>query len=633
MERINELVEYLNARNKEYDEGHPTISDEEYDNKYFELIQLEKENNYYLINSPTQYINYQVVNSLNKVIHNHEMLSLNKTKDYSEVENFLGEADYIVMLKLDGLTCSLRYLNGRLISAETRGNGIEGEDILHNAMVIPSIPKTIAYKDELIIDGEIICLNSDFDSYSSLYKNSRNFAAGSIRLLDARECAKRKLTFVAWDIIKGLEEINSLKQKLEIISTPKFGFKIVPYGDYNYLRDIVENGDYPCDGLVFKYDNIEYYKSLGSTSHHPRGAIAYKFYDEVYETKLINIEWNVGRTGQITPVAIFEPVEIEGSTCERASLHNISVMRELSGGLEMVGDTLGVFKANLIIPQVSTWKRNHRVDEILTIPIKCPICGKPTEISTNDNVQILMCNNPDCEGKLINKLVHFCSKKGLDIKGLSKATLEKLIDWEWVNSLSDIMELKAHRKEWMTKPGFGLKSVDNILDAIEAAKNTTLDKFISSLGIPLIGETVSKDLVNHISSYEELREKVNSKFNFSVYAGFAESKTEALWSFDFTEADKIYNYLSIIKNEQTIKNEGKCDGLKFVITGKLTINKNRDALKKLIESNGGKVVDSISKNTNYLINNDINSTSSKNTQAKKLNIPIISENEFMEKFI
>ena len=646
-EKLISLVQYLNDRTAEYEAGHPTISDKEWDDKYFELICLEKELGYTLDDSPTKTISYEIVNQLEKIEHNHKMLSLEKTKDINEIIDFVKNKDFLAMAKLDGLTCSLRYVNGRLVSAETRGNGIVGENILHNAKVIASIPKTIPYKDELIVDGEVICTYKDFNDYFSNYKNPRNFASGSIRLLDSKECEKRKLVFVAWDVIEGFNSLATIEEKLKMLET--FNFLIVPFIKNNIdnieiVKNVSQNLSYPIDGLVFKFNDINYGKSLGETAHHFKNAIAYKFYDETYDTNLLDIEWTMGRTGVLTPVAIFNTVEIDGAEVSRASLHNISIMREVLGNPYYFQE-IEVFKANMIIPQIYSAKKegNHGYmfknetylmpyPQTFEIPEICPVCGGSTKEVCELGTSVLQCTNPACEGKLINRLDHFCGKKGLDIKGLSKATLEKLIDWGWINNISDIMTLINHRKDWIQKPGFGQKSVDKILEAIEDAKFTTLDAFISSLGIPLIGQTVSKELVKYINSYEDFREKAKNHFDFSIYDGFAESKTTAIWNYDFTEADKVYSFLFFTKDKQMEGLDNNCENIKVVITGKLQVFKNREALKEKIEACGGKVVDSISKNTTYLINNDINSNSSKNVSAKKLDIPIISEQDFIEKF-
>ncbi len=639
-----ELIEKLNLYTRAYDKGKPILSDKEYDDMYFELKSMEEKTGIIYPHSPTQTIHYDVVNELEKVEHNHEMLSLEKTKDVNEIISFGRNLQMTAMLKLDGLSCSLTYKNGELVSAETRGNGKIGEDITHNAMVMPCIPKNIPYKEDLIIDGEIICTYEDFKSFSNEYKNPRNFASGSIRLLDAKECAKRKLTFIAWDVIEGFDEINTFMYKLYKLQD--FGFIIVPnateiFTDKNMVDKIIEEltmvnnliYEYPIDGFVFKFDDIAYGQSLGKTAHHFKNAIAYKLYDEEYETKLLDIEWTMGRTGVLTPVAKFEPIDIDGSVVERASLHNISIMQEVLGQ-PYINQAIWIYKANMIIPQVSKGeKSNNPVEaQYLTPPQKCPICGETTDYQMiNESIQ-LICVNPECEGKALHRFVHFCSKKGLDIKGLSEATLEKLMDWGWLVELEDIFKLHTYKDEWIKKAGFGVKSVEKILNAIEDAKNTTLEKFISSLGIPLIGTNVAKDLCKYLLSYEDLREKIKNKYDFSNIDGFGYAKTVALWNFDYFEADCVYDHLNINSIEMKVENNNDSAplaGLTFVVTGKVNQFKNRAELQSFIESLGGKVSSSISSKTNYLINNDVNSTSSKNLKAKQLNVPIITEEEFM----
>lgn len=644
MEEMKKLVDRLNYLTKKYDEGHPEVSDEEWDELYFKLVQMEEDMGIHLDESPTQTIIYQVVNELRKVEHNHKMLSLDKTKDIEEVKKFLGkDNDYVAMCKMDGLTCSLRYIGGKLISAETRGNGFIGEDILHNAMVIPSIPKTISYPEELIVDGEIICTYEDFEPFSDTYKNPRNFAAGSIRLLDSRECAKRNLTFVAWDVIKGFPNDNSVFSRLLLLTFD--GFNIVPFDKgpvehcIDCLTETAKDLSYPIDGIVFKFDDIEFGQRQGETAHHFKNAIAYKFYDETYPTKLQNIEWSMGRTGVLTPVAIFDPVDIDGATVERASLHNISILREMLGDMPWRGQPIEVYKANMIIPQIAkaevsnakdwTWDKGY----ILKRPEKCPVCGGDLVVTRSDNdILNLTCINPDCDGKLINKLDHFCGKKGLDIKGLSKATLEKLIDWGWVNSCVDLFSLQDHAKEWVVKPGFGAKSVEKILDSIEESKNCSTEAFIASLGIPLIGRTIAADLAKKFETYEALSKAIDEGYDFTKLPGFAWAKSQALTNFDYTEADKLYGILNVKPAPTVIEVEVQpLKDMKFVITGSVKHFKNRTELQGLIEKCGGKVVSAISKNVDYLINNDAESTSAKNVAAKKLGIPILTEEEFLEK--
>lgn len=669
--QMKNLIEQLNSATKAYDEGHPIMSDEEWDTLYFKLLDAEEEAGFALQDSPTQRISYQVVNKLEKVEHNHKMLSLDKTKDSSTIKSFLNNKSFIAMCKMDGLTCSLHYQNGFLVGAETRGDGIIGEDVLHNAKVIPSIPNHISYRGELIIDGEIICPYNKFTDFEKEYKNPRNFAAGSIRLLDSKECETRNLKFVAWEVIKGLDEHithfykdsqnqiffdettwyekgNNTYLSQKLMDLTKLGFYCVPFlGRFNgytseQVDEVIEelkvkakSFSYPIDGIVFKFDDIEYGKSLGETAHHFKNAMAYKFYDETYETKIKDVEWTMGRTGVLTPVAIVEPIEIDGTIITRASLHNYGIMfNELK--VTHKGQKVEIFKANMIIPQIAkTYPDAEEEDEILVAPTKCPICGGRTEIRDNNGIQTLVCTNDDCEGKFINKLDHFVGKKGLDIKGISKATLEKLMDWGWINNLEDIFRLKEHEKEWISKTGFGAKSVKKILDSIEASKTCTLDTFISALGIPFIGKTVAKDLVKYVYDYGDFRDRVIDRWNFASIANFGEAKMQAILDFDYTEADILERkYLTVTnpqENENT-KAEQSLSNLTFVITGKLQEFKNRAELVAAIEALGGKVAGAISSKTDYLINNDINSTSSKNLAAKKLNIPIITEQEVINMF-
>ena len=635
--KIQELVDKLNYYTKLYDEGRPEISDKEWDDMYFELQKIERESGIYLEDSPTQRINFQVVNKLNKVEHNHPMLSLDKTKDINEIQKFIYYNDYVAMAKMDGLTCSLKYVNGKLVSAETRGNGFIGEDILHNALQVKNIPKRIDFKDELIVDGEIICTYENFKEFESEYKNPRNFASGSIRLLDSKESSMRRLSFIAWDCISGLEEVEKLSTKLLKLNV--LGFTVVPFmaGEYSIddtistIQSIAQEAGYPIDGIVYKYDIISEYEAAGKTDHHFKGGLAYKFYDEEYETILRDVEWTMGRTGVLTPVALLEPINIDGSEVSRASLHNISIMDEL--GIRYQDTKVMVYKANMIIPQISkALPYEGEIASLINIPAVCPICGEPTIIKGENGVRVLYCSNPNCEGKLINRLDHFFGKKGLDAKGLSKATFEKLIDWGWIENIKDVFKLKEHKKEWEKMQGFGEKSVEKILQAIEDCKSCSLDAVISAAGIPLIGKTVGKDLSKRFGSYSKFREAVESGFDFTNFGGYGWEMHKAISDFDYSELDYIVdNYLQIKENIKE-DNELKLKGLTFCVTGKVHIWKNRDSLSAFIESLGGKVTGSVSKNTNYLINNDINSTSAKNKKAQELDIPILSEEDFKKIF-
>lgn len=653
VKRMENLIEELNAATRAYDESKPYMSDQEWDEKYFELLSLEKRFGVAYENSPTQTINFQVVSELKKIQHNHPMLSLAKTKSVEEVERFLGKRSYVAMCKMDGLTCSLRYYNGKLVSAETRGNGEVGEDILHNALVIPSIPKYISYKDELIVDGEIICCLDTFtNNFADTYRNARNFAAGSIRLLDSQECHSRDLTFVAWEVIKGFDEETELFWKLNQLA--QLDFTVVPHfvnyfsidkatisveWDIDKLKKEAEMHAYPIDGLVFKFNDIAYGRSLGSTGHHFKNAIAYKFYDETYETRIIDIEWTMGRTGILTPVAIFEPIDMDGSTVERASLHNLGILRQIFGVVGAFrGQKVEVFKANMIIPQIArAYMPDFKLDEnsMIRNPKVCPICGGDVTYSRNDASEFLHCADPDCPGKLINRLDHFCGKKGLDIKGLSKATLDKLIEWDWVNNYTRLFFLHEFRADWMKKPGFGLRSVDKILASIKEASNCELHQFLCAIGIPLIGSTASKQLAQTFETYEKFREAIGNDFKFFTLPNFGVEMHNAIVKFDYREADGMVKENIITFKTPAIQEQSGANlqGVTFVITGKVTKFKNRDELKAKIESLGGKVTGSVSKNTNFLINNDNKSTSAKNVGAQKLGVPIITEDEFIEKFL
>ena len=652
IEEMRQAIDQLNEWTKSYDAGIPQVSDVVWDKLYFELSEAEKRLYTIFSDSPTQSISYSIESELKKVKHNHPMLSLDKTKSLKDIKDFLGDKEWIAMGKMDGLTCSLTYIDGVLIRAETRGNGFEGEDITHNAKVLPSIPKRIALDGEVIIDGEIICDYENFNSFKQEYSNPRNFAAGSIRLLDNKECEKRKLSFIAWDCIKGLDK-KYLSGKLNRLQS--LGFKVVYYQTsrlYNSLELTIENikkmcsqDNYPIDGIVFKYDEVDEYNNQGKTNHHFKGGIAYKFYDEEYETELIDIEWTMGKTGVLSPVAIYKPIEIDGATCSRSNLHNINIMKQLLGNSPYVGQKIWIYRSNMIIPQVSKAELVEDIGGIdekntLHIPSICPICLGKTEVRTSDSGTIeLYCANEQCSGKLINKLDHFAGQKGLDIKHLSKATLEKLIDWGWVASAKDIFTLDQHRADWVMKPGFGEKSIDRLLNAINDARVCSLESFLCAISIPLIGKTYARQLAEIFESYENFRTAVSpdpvcgiEPFDFTRISGFGPAIHEAIMTYDYREADRLIDmkYIKIKPNEPLENNNSSLEGLVFCVTGKLHKYKNRDEIKALITSLGGKVTETITSKTNYLINNDINSTSAKNEKAKKLNIPIITEEEFIE---
>ena len=647
-------IKQLNEWAEAYEKGQPVVSDKEYDNLYFALKDAENQLGIVLENSPTQKIIYEVITELKKVKHEYQpMLSLDKTKDIEEIKSFINGKDWIAMLKLDGLSCRLTYENGKLIRAETRGNGVEGEDITHNAKVLPSIPKRLPYYGTLVIDGEIICDLNTFKKFEKEYANSRNFAAGSIRLLDSAECAKRELTFVAWDIIGDLYlsdgigisyYATALCEKLAWLYD-HCGFEVVPhflYGDYDLepcIKSLQRVNDtiyhYPIDGIVFKWNKCAEYAAAGRTEHHFRGGLALKFYDEEYETELLDINWTMGRTGVLTPVAVFKNVDTGDSIVNRANLHNINIMYDLLGEYPLKGQQIWIVKQNQIIPQVSRANKEQDLDLsfLLKIPDACPYCGSKATIKTSKSgTKELYCDNPDCESKLINKLDHFAGKKGLDIKGLSKATLEKLIEYGWVTKAIDLFNLNEYRADWIQKSGFGAKSVDKILAAIEEVRTcTSLGAFLSAIAIPLVGKTYANQLAQYFEDYAAFRIAIISGFDFTTLDGFGPGLHEAIINFDYQEADRMIN-TNIIKIEKDAPQEdgAQLEGLTFVVTGKLHHFKNRDLLKAEIVSRKGRVVETVTNKTTYLINNDTASTSAKNKKAKDLGIPIISEDDFLK---
>jgi len=641
--KILDLIKALNLATRYYELGEPIVSDEEWDNAYFVLKERENNGEAIYACSPTQSISYDIKTKLEKVQHNHLMLSLDKSKNINDIYNFIKKdkkQPCIIMSKLDGLTCSLHYQNGKLIKAETRGNGYIGEDITHNLKVNYSVPQQIEYKDELIVDGEILCTNEDFSAFEEDFKNPRNFAAGSIRLLDSHECESRKLTFVVWEVIKGFEDVDLLSNKLERVN--KLGFTIVPcfiIENKNNIQNEVETlknqSIYPIDGVVVKFDSKTFSASLGHTDHHFKNAIAYKFYDESYLTKITGIEWTMGRSAVLTPVIKFEPVKIEGAYVERASVHNLNILKGL--GIKAIGQEVLVYRANMIIPQIAATRpiEIFSPEDEITIPKVCPVCGAKTIIKNDGKTDFLYCSNGFCSGKLINRLDHFCGIKGLDIKGLSKATLQKLIDWNWVSSIIDIYNLFSIKNEWKKQSGFGEKSVNNILQAIEDSKKCQLENFLAAIGIPLIGLNVSKEICKHVNSYKEFKELIDNKFNFCEWDGFGPEKKESLLNFDYKEADiLIANYIEIIeKPKEDEKTNHTLKGLKICITGTLNNYKNRNELQKVIEAAGGKFIKSINKSTNYLINNNKESQTAKNKAAKQLGVKILTEEEFIKKFL
>lgn len=630
IQRIKELVELLNHyRNEYYNHQRSEISDFEYDQLFDELSALEKETGFIMSTSPTQTVGYEVKSELTKVKHNHPMLSLDKTKDWNEFVQYFGNKSVIGMIKLDGLTCSLRYLNGKLISAETRGNGEEGEDILHNALVVTNIPKQINYTNELIVDGEIICTKEDFEEFKTEYANPRNFASGSIRLLDSRECAHRKLKFVLWNVVKG--PYNSVIDNFEAMHN--LGFTVTPWTssfDWDAKEFLVEQAEaygYPIDGLVGRYNDIAFGESLGTTGHHSRAAYAFKFYDELYETKLLDIEWTMGKTNTLTPTAIFETVDIDGTDVSKASLHNVSIIKKL----RLTNNcTVRVYKANQIIPQIDSCLQDG--DSDIEIPKYCPVCGHETEVVTENASEVLMCKNTNCLGKLLGRLKFFVSKSAMNIEGLSEATLEVLIDKGWVKEFKDIYYLYQHGREWEQLDGFGEKSVAKILDAIDWSREVKLENFICALSIPNIGKSASKAISDHFNGdYEEF---INAyfywHFDWTTLDDFGRVMADSLNTYlhdNLEEINELASEMRFIKRENKVVAKNPFMGKTLCVTGKLNTF-TRDSINTKIAELGAKAASSVSSKTDYLITNEA-SGSSKYKKAVELNVPIITEQEFL----
>ena len=644
--RLKELTEQLNHyRDSYYNHSESLISDKQYDDLFDELQTLEEETGIVMSNSPTNTVGYEVKSKLEKVKHSHPMLSLDKTKSTDDLVKFSDGKDCIISLKLDGLTVLNTYNNCTLCQSETRGNGEEGEIITHNAKVFDNLPLNIPFDRKFEIEGEAIITQSDFEKINTNgeYKNCRNLASGSVRQLDSNITKNRHVRFIAWKIPFG---VTTYSQGFEIAA--QYGFEVVPYVKYNskyddiekaieVLKSIAKEKTLPIDGLVITYDNIEYGKSLGMTGHHPKHSLAFKFYDDIYPTELLDVEFTMGKTGVLTPTAVFKPVEIDGTVVERASLHNISIMKEL--GITHKCQIVNVYKANQVIPQIDSVEEDdiEITDDNRIIPIEtCPICGENTKIIQENDSKVLICTNDNCKGKLLGKLVHFCSKNAINIEGMSEATLQFLINKGWVMSFQDIYKLDYYRQFWKEYDGFGDKSVDRLLDAIENSRKTTLDRFIYSLSIPQIGRSTSKDISkycnNSIDEFTFVME--NTSLEFTAIDGIGVSATTSLDDWWNTNRDMFYELAEefIFATNKQENNNVSVDlsGKTFVITGSLNHYKNRDELVSVIEGLNGKVSGSVSAKTSYLINNDTQSSSSKNMKAKQLNIPIISEEDFIK---
>ena len=640
LNRMKELIEILNnASRLYYQYSTPIMTDFEYDKLYDELEKLEKETNTILSNSPTQNVEPEAIDSLVKVEHPAPMLSLSKTKSISELASFLGNQEGLLSWKLDGLTIVLTYKDGKLSSGVTRGNGIIGEVITENVKKFKNIPLTIPYKGTLVVRGEAVIKYSDFnkmneelDDDSSQYKNPRNLCSGSVRQLDSKVTAKRNVNCIIFALIESEKKFKLKSEEFEWLKS--LGFDVVEYHKVTsnnleeqvlYFKNKINEYDIPSDGLVLLYNDIEYGKQLGTTAKYPKNAIAFKWQDETAETKLIDVDWLVSRTGLINPVAVFEPVELEGTIVSRASLHNVSILQGLSLG---IGDTILVYKANMIIPQIED---NLTQSNSLTIPNKCPVCNHEARIISSNDVKYLYCMNDFCPAKLVKRLSQFTSRNAMNIEGLSDAIINKLADEGLIKTYADIYNLKRYKNDIISFEGFGEKSYDNLINSIEKSRNVKLANFIFALGIPDIGlsraKLICKNYSNDINKIRNLTFEELSKID-----GIGEIIAKG-WIDTFNNDDFIKELELLLKEvnftDTSIDNNQPLKDLIFVITGSVNNFTNRDELVEYIESYGGKVVKAISNNVNYLINNDITSTSTKNTKAKELGIKIISENDLM----
>ena len=641
--QMKELVKKLNEAAKAYyQEDREIMSNREYDALYDQLEQMEAETGIVLADSPTVNVGYEAVDALPKETHESPMLSLDKTKERETLRAFIGTNPTLLSWKMDGLTIVLTYENGELQKAVTRGNGIVGEVITNNARTFKNIPLKIAYQGRLVLRGEAIITYSDFERINETiedvdakYKNPRNLCSGSVRQLNNQITAERNVRFYAFALVSAqdVDMHNSRAYQMEWLKSQ--GFEVVEYrmvtGEsldeaMDYFSHAIENNDFPSDGLVALYDDIAYGDSLGSTAKFPRNAFAFKWADEIRETTLREIEWSPSRTGLINPIAVFDPVELEGTTVSRASVHNVSIVKELQLG---IGDTIQVYKANMIIPQIA---ENLTRSSNLEIPHICPVCGEEARVIQENEVESLYCMNPDCVAKKNKAFTLFVSRDAMNIDGLSEATLEKFIAKGFIHDFGDIFEIAKHREEIVTMEGFGEKSYDNLIASIDKAKETTLAKVIYSLGISNIGLSNARVICRH---FDDDLDKIRTaeEEEISAIDGIGPVIAKSLTKYfkdpeNNRKLDHLLGYLHI--NKEEVSENQTLAGMNFVITGSLEHFSNRGEAKKLIESLGGKVTGTVTGKTNYLINNDTTSNSSKNKKARELGIPILSEEDFIK---
>ncbi len=644
MKRMKELIPLLTQASRAYyQEDRELMSNYEYDKLYDELLKLEAETGITLAGSPTTMVGYEALEELPKEAHEKPMLSLDKTKDVETLRSFVGTHKTLLSWKLDGLTIVLTYQDGKLEKAVTRGNGVIGEVITNNARVFKNIPLQISHKGNLVLRGEAIITYSDFEKINSeiedvdaKYKNPRNLCSGSVRQLNNEITAKRNVHFYAFSLVQaeGVDFQNSVEQ--QFLWLQKQGFDVVEYRAVTqdtldeamqYFEHQVSENDFPSDGLVALYDDIAYGASLGSTAKFPRNAFAFKWKDEIKETTLREIEWSPSRTGLINPVAIFDPIELEGTTVSRASVHNVSILKELQLG---IGDKIQVYKANMIIPQIA---ENLTRSGNLKIPHSCPVCQKEARILKTNEVESLYCMNPDCQAKKIKSFTLFVSRDAMNIDGLSEATLEKFILKGFIKDFGDVFEISRYKDQIVEMEGFGEKSYENLIASLENAKHTTLPRVLYSLGIANIGLANAKVICREFGyDVEKLIHASAEEINAIEGIGPVIAKAFTDYFSNEENLKKFHHLMSHLELEEVKKEENQTfAGKQFVITGSVVHFANRSQLKEFIEQRGGKVTGSVTSKTDYLINNDTASNSSKNKKAKELGIPILSEEDFLER--
>lgn len=644
---MKELVEVLNRAAKAYyAQDTEIMSNYEYDRLYDELVELEKITGVILANSPTVQVGYEAVEELPKERHERPMLSLAKTKSREELQDWLNGKEGVLSWKLDGLTIVLTYVEGKLVKAVTRGNGEVGEVITNNARVFQNVPLSIPYRGEMILRGEAVIsykeferINSKIEEAEAKYKNPRNLCSGSVRQLNNEITAGRNVRFYAFSLVRAEGTDNMLLRSEQFAFLKEQGFDVVEHsivdpdtilGEIESFENKIQTYDIPSDGLVLTYNDIAYGQSLGRTAKFPRDSIAFKWADELRETVLLKMEWSASRTGLINPVAVFEPVELEGTTVSRASVHNISIVRGLKLG---IGDRITVYKANMIIPQIA---ENLTQSDTLEIPFACPVCGQPTQIRQVNDVQSLYCNNPECDAKKIKSFTLFVSRDALNVDGLSESTLEKFLARGFLHEFADLFRLGQYEEEITQMEGFGEKSYRNLMESIERARHTTLARVLYGLGIDNVGVANAKLLCRHFRfSLDAIRQAEVEEL--SNVDGVGEVIAAGIYDF-FHQPDKMKQLDRLLQElqlaEETVEEEGQTlAGMSFVITGSLEYYENRNALKAAIEARGGKVTGSVTGKTVCLINNDTASQSSKNKKAKELGVRILSEKSFMEEYL